>query len=89
MTEKLTLPLVHLNGTAIKTLMEDYDAADDALREFIKAWAKIEFNSRDYYPLGNHAWSEASDVRVEMNKKIREIKEYIDAHLAHLYDQKK
>jgi hypothetical protein len=85
MTTELTLPLVHMNGTGKATLCDDYDAASEALRDFIDAWGKMEFNSRDYYPLGPDAWGKARDARDEINRKIRDIDEYIDAHRAHLH----
>lgn len=89
-TEKtIMLPLVHMNGTGHRTLTEDYDAADETLENFIRTWGDIEFNSRDYYPLGDHAWTEARDARDAINQKIRDIKDYIQAHREHLYAQKK
>ena len=89
MTTDLTLPLVHLNGTGIKTLTEGYSAADDALHDFIAAFGNIEFNARDYYPAGPDAWGKAVDARQEINQKIRDIEDYLDAHLAHLYSSKR
>ena len=84
-TTDLQLPLVHLNGTGIKTLTEGYDDADDTLQGFIDSFGSIEFNARDYYPLGPEAWEKAVDARSEINQKIRDIKDYLDAHRAHLY----
>ena len=84
-TTDLTLPLIHLNGTGRVTLCEGYDNSADALITFRDAFGKIEFNSRDYYPLGDDAWGKARDARDEINRKIREINEYITAHRAHLY----
>jgi hypothetical protein len=86
---KIQLPLVHMNGTGIKTLTEDYDNAGDALHTFIDAWERMEFNARDYYPHGPEAWTQARDARDAINAKIREIEQYIDAHREHLYDQQK
>ena len=74
------LPTIHLNGTSRQTLAQGYDAADDALYEFINAFGAIEFNARDYYVQGPEAWSAARDARDEINRKIRDIKQYIDAH---------
>ena len=88
-TAEIQLPLVHMNGTGIKTLTEDYDAAGEKLRDFIDTWGEMEFNARDYYPHGPEAWTKARDARDAINAKIREIKQYIDAHREHLYDQKK
>jgi hypothetical protein len=89
MTTDLTLPLVHLNGTGRATLIEDYDDADDTLQGFIDSFASIEFNARDYYPHGPDAWGKAVDARQEINQKIRDIKDYLDAHRAHLYSSKR
>jgi hypothetical protein len=89
MATDLTLPIVHLNGTGIKTLTEDYSAADDALHSFIDAFGNIEFNARDYYPHGPDSWGKAVDARQEINQKIRDIKDYLDAHRAHLYSSKR
>jgi hypothetical protein len=86
---KIQLPLVHMNGTGIKTLTEDYDNAGDKLRDFVDTWERMEFNARDYYPHGPEAWTKARDARDAINAKIREIEQYIDAHREHLYDQQK
>lgn len=79
------LPTIHLNGTGKKTLCEGYDAADDALHDFIEAWERIEFNARDYYVQGSEAWTAARDARMAINAKIREIREYLIQHRAHLH----
>jgi hypothetical protein len=83
----LTLPLVHMNGTGLKSLTEDYDLIDDKLHDFLESWQKMEFNARDYYPLGPEAWTKAVEARQEINKKLREVKAYIDAHREHLYSE--
>lgn len=83
----LTLPTVHLNGTGHTTLADGYEKADDALRDFTKAFGEIEFNARDYYPQGPEAWEKARDQRSAINLKLREIKTYIDAHRLAIHDQ--
>ena len=88
-TTEIQLPIVHMNGTGIKTLTEDYDNADDALHTFIDVWGRMEFNSRDYYPLGPESWTHARERRDEINAKIREIKEYINAHREYFYSIRK
>jgi hypothetical protein len=87
--QNITLPLAHMNGTGLKSLREDYDLADDTLDNFIAAWERIEFNARDYYPLGPDAWTSALESRQAINRKLREVKAYIDAHREHLYSQEK
>ena len=74
------LPTIHLNGTSRETLAEGYDAAEDALYDLIQAFGRIEFNARDYYVQGPTAWTAAVEARQEINRKIRDIKEYIHAH---------
>lgn len=83
----LTLPTVHMNGTGIRTLQETYEAAAHALDDFTDQWIKIEFNSRDYYPQGPEAWDAAVEQREAMNHKIRELKQYLQTHREHLYEQ--
>jgi hypothetical protein len=74
------LPTIHLNGTSRETLAEGYDAAEDALYDLIQAFGGIEFNARDYYVQGPTAWTAAVEARQEINRKIRDIREYIHAH---------
>lgn len=86
MQNDITLPTVHMNGTGKKTLMEGYDGAADALLAFADAFGRIEFNARDYYVQGSDAYPKARDNRDAINLKIREIRDYIDAHREYLYD---
>lgn len=81
------LPTVHMNGTGINTLRETYDRAAHALEDFIPAWSHIEFNSRDYYVQGDEAWNRAVKEREAMNRKIREVRDYLNRHREHLHDQ--
>ncbi len=85
MSDQPINPLVHLNGTGEKTLKEGYDNAADKLRDFIEAWGSIEFNARDYYPLGDHAYSQARSERDEMGGRIHELNEYIQRIREDLY----
>lgn len=48
----ITLPTIHRNGTGASVLTADYLAATIALRNALDVIAKIEFNQRDYYPVG-------------------------------------
>jgi hypothetical protein len=78
------LPTIHSNGTSLRMLLDDYQAAHRALQDFIESYGKIEFNARDYYPQGPYAWDEAHDARLNNNNKIRHVKKYLEAHLTHL-----
>lgn len=82
---QMELPTIHLNGTSKDSLQRCYDAADDALYEFISAWESIEFNARDYYVNGPESWTDAVEERQEMNKKIRDIRQYLQDIREHLH----
>ena len=79
------LPTVHMNGTGLQTLREDYDLADDKFQDFLDAWQKMEFNARDYYVNGPEHWQKATEARQEINKALRHLKAYLDAHREYLY----
>lgn len=51
MERKITLPIVHLNGTSARDLTEGYWHAAVAVSDALAAIGKIEFNARDYYPV--------------------------------------
>lgn len=80
-------PIIHLNGTNGEDLFRQYDAADDALREFEKYWQRIEFNGRDYYPKGAEYTENAIEHREEMSQKIRDLRNYMHAHLMSISEQ--
>lgn len=80
----MQLPIVHLNGTSHRELTEGYEAAYLAAKDAMSALERIEFNARDYYPAGPDAWVKAREERVEIAQKLRDVKEYLAAHLNHL-----
>lgn len=61
-TTSLTLPIIHNNGTGADTLFDGYLAARSALRDAEEALKKVEFNSRDYYPVAG-SWEKALEER--------------------------
>jgi hypothetical protein len=82
MTVDYPLPRVHLNGTGRKMLMEGYSKAQDTLNAAITDMAHIEFNARDYYILDeDNAYHKARTKRDEMFAKLREVEEYLLAHM--------
>ena len=84
----ITPPIVHLNGTGIETLRSEYDDVADKLKDFTDAWERMEFNARDYYchPTGPAYWEQARAERMEINKKIGEIAQYLLDHREHLHN---
>jgi len=81
------LPTIHLNGTGAKTLLADYEAARDALDAAIKAFHKIEFNSRDYYVDGQLSWPSAVESRYLTLDKLLSVDAYLMQHLNHIHKQ--
>lgn len=79
------LPTVHLNGTSRKMLTEGYDQAAKDFNTFTDSWDSIEFNHRDYYVQGPEAYQQAREQRIEIAKKIRDIRQYLTEHREHLH----
>ncbi len=46
---KLTLPIIHMNGTSAQSLAEGYSDAAQAVGDAIKAICNAGFHQRDYY----------------------------------------
>ena len=81
-----TLPTVHLNGTSAKDLFEGWKNFMEKLEDALEEAKKIEFNARDYYVQGNHAWPAASDELREMLRGVNEAKEKALAVCIHVQD---
>ena len=78
-------PLVHLNGTGKENLQAYYKKAHKALSEAASAFLDIDFHARDYYPLGDDAWMEASRQHREMCAHFNALQHYLEAHRASLH----
>ena len=83
----MTLPTIHSNGTSVQTLIDGYDAIDEALYRLDIKWGEVEFNARDYYPQGPDAYMQAAGERLMQTVKLKEFRAYIDGIRQHLYDQ--
>lgn len=79
-------PMIHMNGTGRKALTEGYEKANDAMQKAKDAFIAIEFNARDYYPIGETAFIEAKNERAEIAKKIEDVLNYLESHLEKLYE---
>jgi hypothetical protein len=88
-TTTLTMPFFHLNGSSAERLTEGYSSAYERLNEFVNYFNEIEFHPRDYYPLGDGEWLKAFKERDQIRNKISEIRQYLEAHIDHCYDNKK
>ena len=79
-----TLPTIHLNGTSRMRLAGGYQEAHRKLLDFHNAFCAIEFHSRDYYVQGPDAFNQARDQRIDASTHIRELLNYLEAHIHHL-----
>lgn len=80
----LTLPTIHLNGTSRTMLTKGYQAAYAAVQDAIRAFHEIEFNARDYYVQPVGAWPQARTERDCAAAHLRQVRDYLEAHLIHL-----
>jgi hypothetical protein len=78
-----TLPVIHLNGTGRRSLAEEYEEAYSALVNAQSKLAEATCHPRDFYPLGDEAWSRAREEREIAQKKLREVKEYLGNWVNH------
>lgn len=82
----MTLPTIHSNGTSVQTLIDGYDAIDEALYRLTLKWNEVEFNARDYYPQGPEAWEDAMKERQKHSANLKALQDYLNAIRNHLYD---
>jgi hypothetical protein len=80
------LPLIHLNGNDGRKLGQQYFEALKALIQFQDVFEKIEFHSRDYYPLGDEAWLKARAQRQAQWANIESLRHYLDVHAGHCFE---
>jgi hypothetical protein len=81
---ELTLPLIHLNGSGREPLFTDYLNAWEKLRDAVTALEKVEFNARDYYPLGMDAFDKARNERARVFSLLKDAESYLEQHATHL-----
>ena len=55
----LVLPVVHINGTAKQSLIDDICKAGGAVRAAMEALGQAAPNGRDYYPAGDAVFRQA------------------------------
>ena len=82
----MILPTIHLNGSGKNTLERDYQNARAKVRDALRVFEAIEFHGRDYYPQGPEAFTQARLERDFMARKLKDIDDYLEAHLEHISD---
>ena len=80
------LPVIHLNGTSRETLVSEYQAALDAVREARAALARVTVNGRDYYPIGPNALDAAIAEHRRHQRALHDVAEHLGKVLWHLTD---
>lgn len=80
-------PLIHLNGNSGQALLEQYQNAVQAIYKLKEEFGKIEFHSRDYYPLGEEAFPTAQDQRINIVCKMKDVESYLIDHVLNIYAQ--
>ena len=73
MNNAIALPTVHLNGTSRQSLIDDNDAAYNALRAAVRALEKAAPNARDYYVQGDGAFANAVAQHVARLTALRSV----------------
>ena len=77
-----TLPIIHLNGTVVDTLLEDNLNIQGRIADALRAIHTAEFNRRDYYPVAG-AWEKALCERQAQVQKLQEAGAYFLAIAEH------
>lgn len=70
MTTTLTIPTIHLNGTAQADLLQQATDAADALRTAREVLREMTPNGRDYYPQAAGAYDRAINEHVARMQRL-------------------
>lgn len=80
----LILPQINLNGNSRESLLEQYTAAHQKMKEACAAFLDIDFHGRNYQTLPDGSFLQAQEQEKEMCKHYNEICKYLRAHVEHL-----
>ena len=83
----MMIPTVHLNGTGKQTLLDDYDAAFDALDTAFNKLKQTAPNGRDYYVQGNEALQQAAEEHIGRLCQIQAVMDDLQQLMQGVYDQ--
>ena len=83
----IQLPIIHLNGTGAQNLAEDYTEAWIALNNAIEVLhLRTNPNGRDYYLIGDNAFTKARAEHALRLQKLHEVKAQLQAIASHAAD---
>lgn len=74
-TTQLRKPTIHLNGTSVKILHEQFSEAYSKVGEAIKSLEETQPNGRDYYPQGEGALKEAMDQYLSRVQRLQSVRD--------------
>ena len=80
-------PLVHMNGTSAKDLLEQFVDACHALREAIAAVNETAPNQRDFYTLPETAWAQARAEHEARLHRLHSVLAELDGIAENVADQ--
>ena len=81
-------PTIHLNGSSLGHLIEDYEKAARLVGDALVALGQTVPNGRDYYPQGPYACTVATKEHDARLAKLRDVRQELAEILDELQDQK-
>ena len=83
--QPLSLPTVHMNGTGAKDLLEEAEAAYDAVGAALTALRRMTVNGRDYYvQIDPRAFYKASDQHRDRQFALQQVQNDLERLMGHL-----
>jgi hypothetical protein len=87
MSDKPTAPVVNINGTSAKNLLEEYRAAGHALRTAIEAVSAMTVHGRDFQTAPEGLYQKARAEQVERLRKLQDVLKEVEAMHMAVYEQ--
>ncbi len=83
----LVIPTLNLNGTAKKSLIDDYLACLDALRAAQAALERTSPHPRDYQTVTTGTWQRAAQQHRARYRALQEVMDEINTIAERVFDQ--
>jgi hypothetical protein len=78
MTMRLSLPVIHMNGTSRERLMDAIEEAYSKVGDAMSALAQTAPNGRDYYPAGPEAFERAVAEHQSRMTRLQSVREELE-----------
>lgn len=84
----MTHPTLHLNGTSKKALVDEYEAAYDAVGRALEALRVVTVHGRDYYVQADYPTClyRAQDEHQAMQNKLADVRRELEERLGYVLD---